>query len=169
MQPTDSQYFPTAANLKVSLCPSVAMEDGLVPSQCSKSLKCGVPLPLITEFNSKQEVHLNTWPHSSRDGASEWSNAQMWPQKSIFILRDQAILTFSTCRQVKEYRTGQSFGCWHVIDRKRWYPLCWPWISLPKLHPCREHPFRLYLLLIFSGHQGVLLTSECMKHQDMQK
>lgn len=81
------QSFPIAANLKVRLCPSAPLEGGLVSSHCSKSPKCGVSLPFMTEFNLNQEIHLNARPLSSRTAASRWNNAQLWHQKSRFILR----------------------------------------------------------------------------------
>lgn len=81
------QSFPIDANLKVRLCPSAPLEDGLVPSHCSKSPKCGVSLPFMAGFNLNQEIHLNAWPPSSRTAASRWNNARPWHQKSSFMLR----------------------------------------------------------------------------------
>lgn len=166
------QVFPHSCQFKGELMSFCTPGVWVGSKPFSKSPQCGVSLPLITEFNFNQEIFLNTWTHFSRDAASKWSNALMWPQKSSFILREARSFLhsqFVAGKSKSSYRTGQSFGCWYVIDMQRWCPPCWPWISLLRLHPCREHPFRLYLPLIFSEHQEVHLTSEFMKHQDMQK
>lgn len=110
------QVFPHCCQFKGELMSFCTPGVWVGSKPFSKSPQCGVSLPLITEFNFNQEIFLNTWTHFSRDAASKWSNALMWPQKSSFILRGQVILTFSICcRQVKEQLQN-----WAVI----WMLIC---------------------------------------------